>query len=161
MRDAVRCAACLNCLGAAHMLAAPASAVRLAVPRVASSGLGAVHRLAAPAPAVRDAEPRIASSRLGTARLLAPFAPAMRDAVGRAATLSPLDAVHRQVRKEHVRRDTRPARVASLHSGCTVRQRQCMHGGGVKESRVKTKAEFNVQGETSRSMEPFAWIWPP
>ena len=37
--------------------------------------------------------------------------------------------------QEHVGRDTRPARVASLHSGCTsFRQHQCMHGGGVKES---------------------------
>jgi hypothetical protein len=98
--------ACLSCLGAAQVLAAPAATMRRAGTRVASSGLGTVLLLAPLVPAMRHTEARVASSCLGAALLLAPFAPAMRLAgtraalrgLGTALLLTPLaPAVHHTV----------------------------------------------------------------
>jgi hypothetical protein len=71
------------------VLAALASAMRLAGARVALSRLKAALLLTAPAPTVRLAGARFALSRLRAALLLTPFATAMRDAVGSAASCSP------------------------------------------------------------------------
>jgi hypothetical protein len=75
------------------VLAALASAMRLALMRASLSCLGAALLLAAPAASVRDAVRRAAcNSRLGAVHRLAPLAPAVRLAVRRAATNSLLGA---------------------------------------------------------------------
>jgi hypothetical protein len=84
MRLAMLRAASLSCLGAAHVLAASAPAVRNAVLRVALSSSEAALMLAPLASAMRLAGARVASSRLEAALLLAALAPAMRPAVWRA-----------------------------------------------------------------------------
>ena len=74
-------------LGAALVLAPPASSVSLAMERAAcNSGLGAAQVLAPPAPAMRDAAMRAAcSSGLEAVLSLAPPASTVRDAVARVA----------------------------------------------------------------------------
>jgi hypothetical protein len=77
----------LSSLGTAHVLAAPAPAMRPAAPRAASnSGLGAtLDVLAASASAMRDTVQGAAFSSIIAARVLAPLAATMRDAVWRVA----------------------------------------------------------------------------
>jgi hypothetical protein len=58
VHNAVGRAACSRCLGAALVLAPPASAMRDAVERAALSGLGAAFVLAAPAASMSLAVPR-------------------------------------------------------------------------------------------------------
>ena len=80
------CAACLSRLGAARVLAAPASAMRDAVLCIAYSGLGAA-LLLAPLPSTMrlTVERAASSSRLGAARVLTPPAPAVHAAEPRVA----------------------------------------------------------------------------
>jgi hypothetical protein len=66
----------------------PPCAMQCGLPPVC---LGAALVLAAPATSMHDAVLGIASSRLGAALVMAPFAPSMHDAVRRAAALSQLD----------------------------------------------------------------------